>query len=287
MLFIAGNQANQFAKAEIYQPDSIIFDLEDAVSIYEKDAARLLVKRALKALSPACPMGVRINPLDTKEGPEDVRALVGSKPAFLRLPKTETAQDVQSLEHLLTEEEKKQGVPIGSISIIATIESALGVLNAYQIASASKRMIAIGLGAEDFCADMKTQRSSDGIEISWARHMIVTAAHAAKIMALDFVYSDIGNIEGFRQDTEIGLALGYTGRSLVHPSQISIVHEIYSPTQKEIENAHTIIAAYADAQKKGSGVVALNGKMIDAPIITRAQYILERAGVKGSEVNAE
>ena len=287
MLFVAGNQAGQFAKAEVYQPDSIIFDLEDAVSIYEKDAARILVKKALTALSPCCPMGVRINGLDTKYGEEDVRALVCAKPAFLRLPKSETAENVKMLDRLITEEEEKHNIPVGTTAIISTIESALGVLNAYEIATASKRMIAIGLGAEDFRADMKTQRTAEGIEVAWARYMIATAAHAAKVIPLDFVYSDVNDMVGFKKDTIVGRTLGYAGRSVIHPSQVSIVHEVYTPTKEEVTKAQKIIEAYKEAMQKGSGVVALDGKMIDAPIITRAEYILERAGLKGCDANAK
>lgn len=278
MFFVPGNDPSKVMKAEIYRPDSIILDLEDAVSIHEKDVARILVRRALESLDFPCPAGVRINGLDTELGEEDVRELVKAHPAFLRLPKSESAADIRELDRLITEEEQKYGLPLGEIKIISTIEGALGVLNSYEIATASPRMMAIGLGAEDFCADMKTLRSESGVEIAWARSMLVTAAHAAGIMALDCVYSDFKNEEGFSKDTKFGKQLGYTGRSVIHPSQIAIVHEVYTPGEKELEQAKKVIDAYQKAMESGSGVVALDGKMIDMPIVLRAQYILERAG---------
>lgn len=285
LLFVPGNNPGQLVKAEIYGADSVIFDLEDAVSVHEKDAARDLVRHYLLAMRPDnCRVGIRINAQDTPYYEEDVRAMVPLKPDFLRLPKSETAENIQKLDELITECEKKAGIEVGSIKIIATIETALGVYNAYQIAKGSPRVIAIGLGAEDFRTDMKMTRSDDGQEILFARNLISLSAHAAGVMPLDYVYSNFMNAEGFTADVKFGKMLGFTGKSVIHPSQVPLVHEVYNPTDKEIEHAKRVVAAYEEAMAKNAGVVALDGKMIDMPIVTRAKNTLEYAKASGKEI---
>ena len=277
MFFVPGNDPYKILKAEVYRPDCIIYDLEDSVSIHEKDSARLLIKYALQDICPDLRVGVRINSLDSEYIHDDVSVIVPCKPDFLRLPKTETAADVHRLDDMITKAEVKAGIEIGTVKIVCTIETALGVYNAYSIATASKRVIAIGLGAEDFCTDMKTSRSESGIELEYARGKFVLEAHAAKVMAMDFVYSDVRNHDGFRANVMKGKQLGYTGKSVVHPDQIRIVHECYKPTEKEIARSQAILEVYEEAMKAGSGVISLNGKMIDMPMVIRAQDLLAYA----------
>ena len=285
LLFVPGNNPGQLVKAEIYGADSVIFDLEDAVSVHEKDAARDLVRQYLLAMRPDnCRVGIRINAQDTPYYEEDVRAMVPLKPDFLRLPKSETADNIQKLDALITECEKNAGIEVGYVKIIATIETALGVYNAFQIAKGSPRVIAIGLGAEDFRTDMKMTRSDDGQEILFARNLISLSAHAAGVMPLDYVYSNFANTEGFTADVKFGKMLGFTGKSVIHPSQVPLVHEVYDPTDKEIEHAKRVVAAYNEAMARNAGVVALDGKMIDMPIVTRAKNTLEYAKASGKEI---
>ena len=285
LLFVPGNNPGQLVKAEIYGADSVIFDLEDAVSVHEKDAARDLVRHYLLAMRPDnCRVGIRINAQDTPYYEEDVRAMVPLKPDFLRLPKSETADNIQKLDALITECEKNAGIEVGYVKIIATIETALGVYNAFQIAKGSPRVIAIGLGAEDFRTDMKMTRSDDGQEILFARNLISLSAHAAGVMPLDYVYSNFANTEGFTADVKFGKMLGFTGKSVIHPSQVPLVHEVYDPTDKEIEHAKRVVAAYNEAMARNAGVVALDGKMIDMPIVTRAKNTLEYAKASGKEI---
>ncbi len=284
MLFVPGNNPKKIVGAEVYGADCIIYDLEDSVSVFEKDSARILVKYALRYNRPECRIGIRINQSDTPYYKEDVECMVPLKPDFLRLPKAECAEDIINLDRLITKTEKEFGIPEGSVKIVASIENALGVMNSYKIASASKRMLAIGLGAEDFRTDMGMQRSESAEEILFARNLIALHAHAANIKAMDYVYSNFKNEEGFRADTLLGKKLGYTGKSVVHPSQVSIVHEIYTPSEEEIDNAKAIFAAYEDALKCGSGVTSLNGKMIDKPMVTRAMAVLSSAKAAGMEV---
>ena len=284
MFFVPGNAPSKLAKAEIYNADSIIYDLEDAVSIYEKDAARDLLTHFLTTHRPNCRFGIRINAQDSPYYEADVRAMVPLKPDFLRLPKSETAENMQALDALITECEKAAGIEVGSIKIIATIETALGVYNAYQIAKGSPRVMAIGLGAEDFRTDMRMTRTEDGQEILFARNLISLSAHAAGVMPLDYVFSNFKNTEGFIADVKFGKMLGFTGKSVIHPSQIPLVHDCFTPTDAEIENAKAVLAVYEEALAKASGVIALNGKMIDMPMVTRAKAQLEYAKASGKEI---
>ena len=285
MFFVPGNSPSKMAKAEIYGCDCVIFDLEDAVSIYEKDAARALIRNYLSTTRPNCRVGIRVNGNKTPFYEEDVRTMVPLKPDFLRLPNSETAEDIQKLDALIAECEKAAGLEIGTVKIVATIETSLGVYNAFQIASASPRVIAIGLGAEDFRTDMSMSRTEDGREILFARNFISLAAHAAKVRPIDYVFSNFKNEAGFIEDVKLGKTLGFTGKSVIHPSQIPLVHACYDPSEKEIEHAKKVLEVYEDALSKASGVIALDGKMIDMPMVTRAKNVLAYAKAAGKDVD--
>ena len=284
MMFVPGNAPAKLTKAEIYGADCVIFDLEDAVSVKEKDALRDLVRTFLSTYRPDCRVFFRVNAQDTPYYEEDVKAMVPLKPDFLRLPKSETAKNMRDLDTFMTKCEEKAGIPVGTVKIVATIETALGVQNAFEVATASKRIIGIGLGAEDFRTDMRMTRSEDGQEILYARNRISLAAHAAGVMPLDYVYSNFKNTEGFIADVKFGKMLGFTCKSVIHPSQVPLVHSVYDPTDKEVEHAKQVLAVYDEAMKKGSGVIALNGKMIDMPMVTRAKAVLEYAKASGKEI---
>lgn len=278
MLFVPGNNPGMIRDAHIYGSDSIMFDLEDSVSINEKDAARYLVYKALTSLKYGKKeLVVRINALDTRLGIDDLEAIVRAQPHVIRLPKTETAQDVIDCEREIERIEREIGMPVGTTGMMAAIESAKGVLNAYDIARSSKRLIGIALGAEDYVTDLKTTRSPEGIELLFARSMIVNAARAAGIAALDTVYSDVNNEEGFRAEAELIKKLGFDGKSVINPRQIQPLHDVFNPTEKDIAKALAIMEAIKEAESRGSGVISLNGKMIDKPVVERARYMLERA----------
>ena len=278
MLFVPGNNPGMIRDAHIYGSDSIMFDLEDSVSINEKDAARYLVYKALTSLKYGKKeLVVRINALDTRLGIDDLEAIVRAQPHVIRLPKTETAQDVIDCEREIERIEREIGMPVGTTGMMAAIESAKGVLNAYDIARSSKRLIGIALGAEDYVTDLKTTRSPEGIELLFARSMIVNAARAAGIAALDTVYSDVNNEEGFRAEAELIRKLGFDGKSVINPRQIQPLHDVFNPSEKDIAKALAIMEAIKEAESRGSGVISLNGKMIDKPVVERARYMLERA----------
>ena len=278
MLFVPGANAAMISNTFIYKPDSIMFDLEDAVALKEKDSARLLVAHALQhPLYQEIETVVRVNPLDSEFGLLDLNAVVRAGVDVVRMPKTETAQDVVDMDNAITDIEKACGREVGSTKMLAAIESPLGITQANQIATASKRLIGIALGAEDYVRNLKTERSPEGIELLFARCSILQAARAAGIQAFDTVYSNANNEEGFLKEAALIKQLGFDGKSLINPRQIELLHNLFAPTQKDVEQAKRIIEAAEEAEKQGSGVVSLNGKMIDAPIIDRAKLVLERA----------
>ena len=280
-MFVPGNNPGMMQDAFIYGPDSIMLDLEDSVTMAEKDAARLLVHNALKTIDYGnTEMVVRINPLNTAYGKKDVEAVVKAGVHVIRMPKTETAEEVREVEREIERVEKEIGC-LGRTKIMAAIESTLGIVNAYEIAVASERMMGIALGAEDYCANLKTQRSPEGTELLFARQQIVVAARAAGIDALDTVYSNLYDMETFRKEVELIKQLGFDGKSIINPRQIEIVNEVFAPTEKAIEKAKTIIAAIKEAEKRGSGVIAVNGKMVDRPVVIRAQRTIDLALASG------
>ncbi|WP_448907004.1 citrate (pro-3S)-lyase subunit beta [Haemophilus parahaemolyticus] len=278
MLFVPGSNAAMISNTFIYKPDSIMFDLEDAVVLKEKDSARILVAHALQhPLYQEIETVVRVNPLDSEFGLADLNAVVRAGVDVVRMPKTETAQDVIDMDHEITEIEKACGREVGSTKMLAAIESPLGITQANKIATASKRLIGIALGAEDYVRNLKTERSPEGIELLFARCSILQAARAAGIQAFDTVYSNANNEEGFLAEAALIKQLGFDGKSLINPRQIELLHNLFAPTQKDVDQARRIIDAAEEAERNGLGVVSLNGKMIDAPIIDRAKLVLERA----------
>ena len=287
MLYVPGNNAGMVKDAQIYRSDSIMFDLEDSVSVNEKDAARFLVYKALRTQDyEGIETVVRINSLDSPHGKEDIKAMVLARPGVIRLPKTETAQDLLDVEELVGKEEKKLGIEAGTIKLMAAIETPKGVLNAYAIAVSSSRLIGIALGAEDYVTSMKTRRYDDGTELLFARSMIVNAARAAGIYALDTVYTDLNNEEGFIREVNLIKQLGFDGKSIISPRQIDPVNKIFAPTREELEHALQVVEGIKEAEEKSSGVIAVNGKMVDKPIVERAERIIELAKASGMTIPA-
>lgn len=278
MMFVPGNNPAMVKDAGIYGADSIMFDLEDAVSMAEKDAARDLVYEALQTQDYGdAELVVRVNGQDTPYYANDVRAMVKAGIDVVRLPKAEDAEMVEKLDTDITAAEKEFGREEGSTMLMAAIESAKGVINAYQIASASDRMMGIALSAEDYTTDMKTHRYPDGAELEFARNMVLHAARAAGVAAFDTVFTNMNDTEGFYRETEYIHQLGFDGKSLVNPRQIPMVNKVYEPTKKEIENAKNVENAIKEAKLKGSGVISMNGQMVDRPVVLRAERVMRLA----------
>ncbi|HEP1542198.1 TPA: citrate (pro-3S)-lyase subunit beta [Streptococcus pyogenes] len=281
MMFVPGANAAMLRDAPLFGADSVMFDLEDSVSLKEKDTSRALVHFALKTFDySSVETVVRVNGLDSC-GALDIEAVVLAGVNVIRLPKTETAQDIVDVEAVIERVERENGIEVGRTRMMAAIESAEGVLNAREIAKASKRLIGIALGAEDYVTNMKTRRYPDGQELFFARSMILHAARAAGIAAIDTVYSDVNNTEGFQNEVRMIKQLGFDGKSVINPRQIPLVNEIYTPTKKEIDHAKQVIWAIREAESKGSGVISLNGKMVDKPIVERAERVIALATATG------
>ncbi|GAT18268.1 citrate lyase subunit beta [Secundilactobacillus silagincola] len=278
MMFVPGNNPAMVKDAGIYGADSIMFDLEDSVSLSEKDAARVLVYEALQTQDYGnAELVVRVNGQDTEFYANDVKAMVKAGIDVIRLPKAESADMVKQLETDILAAEKEFGREEGSTHLMAAIESAKGVLNAPQIAAASDRMIGIALSAEDYTTDMKTHRYPDGAELEFARNMVLHAARAAGVAAFDTVFTNMDDTEGFYRETEYIHQLGFDGKSLVNPRQIEMVNKVYEPTEKEVLNAKNVINAIEEARLKGSGVISMNGQMVDRPVVLRAQRVMRLA----------
>ncbi len=282
MLYVPGNNPNMVKDAHIYRADSVMFDLEDSVSVNEKDAARFLIFRALRGIDyENTETVVRINGLNTPFGADDVQAMVRARPDIIRLPKTESPEDVEEIDGLISEVEKKTGFEVGSIKLFAAIENARGVVNAYRIASSSPRLVGIAFGAEDFVTNLHTHRSKEGLELFTARQEILLAGRAAGLHVIDTVFSDVNDDEGFRAEVELIKGMGFDGKSVINPRQVGIVHEVYTPSIGEINFSRRIIRAIENAEREGSGVASVNGKMIDRPVVERARRTLELAHISG------
>ncbi|QZE48333.1 citrate (pro-3S)-lyase subunit beta [Citrobacter farmeri] len=281
MLFLPGSSAAMLSTAYIYKPDSIMFDLEDAVSLKEKDSARLLVFHALQhPMYKNIETVVRINPLNTPFGLKDLEAAVRAGVDVIRLPKTDTPEDIYQLEREIVRIEESCGRPVGSTQLMAAIESAVGVINAIAIAKSSKRLMGIALAAFDYVMDMQTERG-DGTELFYARCAVLHAARGAGIDAFDVVYADINDEAGFLKEVDLIKRMGFNGKSLINPRQIDVLHNAYAPTQEEVDYAERVIAAAEEGERNGLGVISLNGKMIDAPIINHARVVIDRKNASG------
>ena len=277
MMFVPGNNPGMISDARIYGADSIMLDLEDSVAFTEKDTARFLVHNALKTIDfGKKEVVVRINDLASGLGVEDLEAIIPAGVHVVRLPKTDSAQDVIDCEREIARIERENGIPVGSVGMMAAIESANGVLNAREIATASDRLIGVALGAEDYVTDLKTTRA-DGIELLFARCMILNAARAAGIAALDTVFSNVNDDEGFLAEATLIKKLGFDGKSVINPRQIAPLHKCLQPSQKDLDKAYAVMDAIAEAQARGSGVASLKGKMIDRPVVVRAQRLIALA----------
>ena len=276
MLFLPGNTPNMLINGDTLGADTVIFDLEDAVSPDEKDAARILVRNALKYQNfSGCEVVVRINPTDTEFWKEDLDAVIPLKPDMIMPTKVSGGEMIREVSAYMGQVEKRSGIEKGSVKILPLIETALGVEKAFEIASSDVRVAGLFLGGEDFTADMHCKRTKEGQEIFYARTRLVCAARAWGIEAYDTPFTDVEDMEGLRKDTEFAKSLGFAGKAVISPRHVDIVNEVFSPTEAEIEYAHDVMDAIEDGKRQGKGVISLRGKMIDAPIVKRAQQVLE------------
>lgn len=282
LLFLPGNTPNMLINGSCLGADAVIFDLEDAVSPAEKDAARILVRNTMTYMDfRGCERVVRINGIDTPYWKEDLDEILPCRPDLILLPKTGSAADIREADAYITETEKRLGLAAGAVGLVALIETALGVENAFAIASASPRVAALFLGAEDLTADLRCKRTKEGREIEYARTRLVTAARAAGVDVYDTPFTDVNDDEGIETDAALAKALGFTGKASISPRHVETINRVFSPSQAEIDYAYEVMETIRLAKEQGKGAVALRGKMIDAPIVERARQTIAMAQEMG------
>jgi citrate lyase subunit beta/citryl-CoA lyase len=275
LLFVPAHRPRMVDRAATSAADAVVLDLEDAVPPPEKRAARTAAAESIGRVAAAAkPVFVRVNDVHTGETRDDLLAVVRPGLAGVVLPKAESAQDLRDLDVLLREAETQNGVRPGEVGVIPIIESARGLLRCEEIARATDRLVALSAGAEDYTRDLGVERHSDGLAIQHLRGTVVTVAVAYGLAPIDTPYTDHANRAGLLADTRIGKAMGMKGKYLIHPEQAEPVNKLLTPTAAEIQQARRIVAAYEAALRDGVGAVAVDGRMVDAPIAERARAML-------------
>lgn len=282
LLYVSASTPKNFIISQFYGADCILIDLEDSVQRSEKDAARNLVFNFLKNKRITnTEIIVRVNDINTKDGIEDLKAIVLAKPDLIRFPKIENKDDVLKADELISNLEDKYNIEKNSTKIIVGVENYKGVSNAKDIALASRRIEAISIGGEDYVTSMGGIRSREGQELFYARNEILIAAKIAGIQAFDTIYSNFNDEEGLYEETKLIKNMGFDGKYLIHPNQVEIVNEVFTPSDIEIEKAFKILEIIKIAQENKKGAIKLENEMVDEPIVKRAQTILLRAKMAG------
>ena len=281
MLFMPGNNPGMLQNAGILGADSIILDLEDAVSLTEKDSARILVREAIKNIDYSnVEVVVRINPFTTEFAIKDIDVIARVGPDALMIPKA-TEEELKDINEMLINIEIEEGFEKGSIKLFPIVETAYGVENVYSIIKSSNRIAGILLGGEDLTSDLGIKRTKEGEEVFYARNRVAIACRAMKVDSIDTPFTDTNDLEGLEKDTWKAKSLGLTGKAAINPRQIDAIHSVYAPTAEEIKHAKRVLEAMEEAEAEGKGVFSLDGKMVDAPIINRAKNTVELARILG------
>jgi citrate lyase subunit beta/citryl-CoA lyase len=283
LLFVPGHRARFYEKLAEFRPDAVIVDLEDAVPPAEKPLAREMVRERLGGpLLAGLQVFVRVNAVDTPYFRDDVRGVVAAGLDGIFLPKAGNAEQLHEANMLLARAELGLGLTLGAVRIVPIVESVQGVLNARELAVASPRVLALAFGAEDFSLDLGVERSRDGVETRYPRAQVALAAHGAGRIAIDTPWTAIDDQDGLLRETIEARQLGYVAKQAIHPSQLAIIHQVYTPTEAEVSWASRVISAYDEAVARGTGAINLDGKLIDVPMVERARQVLDRARVSGS-----
>jgi citrate lyase beta subunit len=277
-----GDDRRKIEKATTLGVDCICMDMEDGVAITRKTEARAVIAQAMKELdfgkSERC---IRINSLGSGFEKFDLVAAIATNPEAIVLPKVETARQVREISEHLEMYERSSKMEVGSIRMLVGVETAKGVLNLKKIAEADRRLDAIIFGAEDFAASIGATRTKESTEVLYARSAVITACAANELQAIDMVYIDFRDVEGLRAEAEEGARLGFSGKQIIHPNQVEVVQEAFTPSDEAIEYAQRVVRAFSVSQKEGKGAFALDGKMIDMPLLKNAQKVIERAKAAG------
>ena len=282
MMFLNAQKPSLIKDPYLYGADSLMLDLEDAVAVTAKDTARFSLYQALKNVDyRGCERVVRINGLDTEYWKEDIRCAVAGGADVLRIPKTEDARMVKAVEDAVLAAEREFNRPEGSTLLMAALESAKGVMNAYEACTSSERMIGIALSGGDYTKDLQTKITGTGVELMGARQHMIIAARAAGVQCFDTVWTDLDNLEGFRKEVMLIKDMGFDGKSIINPRQIPIVHEVFTPSMKEIIFSEKVIREIDSKRKEGIGVFTVDGKMIDIAFYDGAQRVIALAKASG------
>lgn len=276
LLFVPGNQERRIDKARSIPADALILDLEDSVPLAEKNSARAMVSSSIDGLK-GREVFVRINSLSTSQATVDIKAIVIPGLSGICLPKSESADGILKADALITDAEREAGLRVGSVALLALVETPKGIINAYEIAGASPRVLGIAFGPEDYALEMDIRRTREGAEIYYPRVVIAVACRAAGVLAIDGVYTDIRDEEGLSQETRLARQMGFHGKLLIHPNQVSPVNQIFSPTEEEIAHAREVVAVFEAALAQGQASTSFEGRMIDAPVAERARKLLALA----------
>jgi citrate lyase subunit beta/citryl-CoA lyase len=282
MLYMPGNNPGMMQHVPAFGADSVLLDLEDAVAEREKDAARRLVSHFVKEIDfGGVIVTVRVNGADTPYFEDDLEEIIPARPVAVRVPKCHSPEDVKHADAIISRIEKDHGMPLGEVRIHAMLETAHGIEHAFDIARASERVEALTLGGQDLTADMGVQKTRDGVELFYARGRVVMAAKAAGLMAFDTVWTDIEDTEGLKNEAKLAAQMGFTGKAAIHPMQIDAIHEAYRPDPRELRRAFRIVDAAEQAEREGKGVISVDGRMVDGPIVVRAFSLIELGHLYG------
>ena len=282
MMFLNAQKPSLIKDPYIYGVDSLMLDLEDAVAVTAKDTARFSLYHALQTIDyRGAERVVRINGLDTDLWEEDIRVCVAGGADVIRIAKTENADMVHAVEEKVAAAEEEFDREPGSTLLMSALESAKGVMHAYEVCTASDRMIGIALSGGDYTKDLQTKITGTGVELMGARQQMIIAARAAGVGCWDTVWTNLDDMDGFRKDVETIKMMGFDGKSIINPRQVPIVHEIFTPTQKEIIFAEKVIKEIDDKKAKGIGLFTVDGKMIDIAFYDGAQRTIKMAKAAG------
>lgn len=282
MMFLNAQKPSLIKDPYIYNADSLMLDLEDAVAVTAKDTARFSLYHALKTIDyRGCEKVVRINGLDTDLWREDIRCSVAGGAEVLRIPKTESAEMVRTVEDAVLRAEQEFERPVGSTLLMAALESARGVMNAYEVCTSSDRMIGIALSGGDYTKDLQTVITGTGVELMGARQQMIIAARAAGVQCFDTVWTNLQDMDGFRKEVETIRQMGFDGKSIINPRQIPIVHEVFTPSMKDIIFAEKVIREIDTKKAQGIGVFTVDGKMIDIAFYDGARRTISLAKASG------
>lgn len=283
LLFVPGHQARYYEKLAEFAPDAVILDLEDAVPPAEKPTARAMVRERLGGpLLAGRGVFARVNAVGTPFFRDDVKGVVTAGLNGIFVPKVETADELREANMVLAQAELRAALPIGSVRLVPIIETVKGVLCAEALARTAPRILAVAFGSEDFTLDLGVDRTADGLETRYPRAHVALAASAAGVLALDTPWTDIADADGLLRESREGRQLGFTGKAAIHPSQVTTINDVFTPTERELAWARRVVQSYDEAVGRGTGAINLDGKLIDVPMVERARRLLDRSGQRSA-----